>query len=354
MSLRRPAAAAALATLAVACATPPDPAVASSLAWLWQKQQGNGLVTSDVYGVLRRGESLTAAALLASARWPAEARAHEAAIERAFAALAARATGDAPADAPVDYPCYTAAHWLHALVLLQPDGWRDAVAQRVATLRTLQFSSANGWTPADDAFGGFGLGGGPPRAADGDALVTLSTTTAAVEALRAAGVPTDDPAIVAARFFVERCQRFGRPGDDGGFRGAPGPGQLGSKGGVDAAGVPCSYGPATADGLRALLACGHRAESPRVRAAVAWLARHGGDPVPGLRPEFEPSLRLYHAAALALAATTAAPPPADLVARARERVREGVQPDGSFRGFGDAMKEDDPVVATVLALTALR
>ena len=37
------------------------------------------------------------------------------------------------------------------------------------------------------------------------------------EGYKLAGVPPDDPMLVLARGFIERCQNFGAPGDDGGF-----------------------------------------------------------------------------------------------------------------------------------------
>jgi len=74
--------------------------------------------------------------------------------------------------------------------------------------------------------------------------------------------------------------------------------------------------------------------------------------VPGLLPEFEPSLRLYWAAAVVQTARVlgrplTVAPPASLFAFAQSRQR----PDGSCLGLATAMKEDDPVVATTLALT---
>lgn len=66
--------------------------------------------------------------------------------------------------------------------------------------------------------------------------------------------------------------------------------------GFDAGNVPRSYGTATIDGARALLALGD-AVSPRVAAALRWLAKRGVEFVPGLDDEvgraIEPSLRLY-------------------------------------------------------------
>lgn len=119
-------------------------------------------------------------------------------------------------------------------------------------------------------------------------------------------------------------------------------------------GCPRSYGTATADGVRALLECGHDPASDRVRAAFGWLDRHAVNTVPGLLPEFEPSLRLYWAAALTLTNRALGRPiSAHLPAALRKLVVSCQRADGSFLGLAGAMKEDDPVVATTLALTVL-
>ena len=178
------------------------------------------------------------------------------------------------------------------------------------------------------------------------AVIDFDALAAHLEALAAAGVGGEDAAIADARTFVARCQAV--PGD-GGFCGAPGGGLLGGKGGRDETGRARSYGTATADGVRALLACGHATSSSRVQAALSWLAQCSTDAVPGLLPEFEASLRFYWAAALARMERTlghSVSGPSTLRAFVLSRQRE----DGSFIGLAGAMKEDDPIVATVLAL----
>ena len=127
-----------------------------------------------------------------------------------------------------------------------------------------------------------------------------------------------------------------------------------------------SYGSATADGLRALLACGLPADHPRVVAARAWLERQfAADVHPGAFPQDRAVFRdgcFYYwcwSAATTLAALgidslhTATGPidwrrslASELVARQAD--------DGSWRNTHGAGREDDPLVATPLALAALR
>src|SRR5207244_1816778 len=70
------------------------------------------------------------------------------------------------------------------------------------------------WKPTDRAYGGWGYSLVPPRKpAPGEpssplAEPNMSATRFAVEALRAAGSPADDPAIRAALAFIDRCQNF--------------------------------------------------------------------------------------------------------------------------------------------------
>lgn len=311
-----------------------------ALFWLWRQQEADGLLRADSHARLRRGESVTAAALLATSFCGEEhQRPHRAKIVTALNAL----VNGSERDAAVDYPSYTTACLLEAVVRLRPAGWQALARGLLDRLRTLQLSPGNDWRPDQPAFGGFGLGDGPPRDPEAASLVTLSTTVAAVAAARAAGVPAADPLVKHALLFVERCQNFG-PGD-GGFFGAPTDEWRGGKGGRDQAGRKRSYGTATADGLRGLLLC--EATKPRIDAARRWLDENLQPEVPGLLSDFEPSLRLYWTAALATTEVRARwlEDQAWLEARQRE--------DGAFVGFAGAMKEDEPVVATILMIRAL-
>ena len=122
-------------------------------------------------------------------------------------------------------------------------------------------------------YGGWGYVHGPPRkpaagqTADPAALPNLSATAFGLEALRAAGRPGDDPAFGRTMHFVCNCHNFvddsaGRDPafDDGGGFFVLGdlPRNKAGVAGTDRRGRErfASYGSTTADGLRALLACG--------------------------------------------------------------------------------------------------
>src|SRR5436305_14933944 len=113
----------------------------------------------------------------------------------------------------------------------------------------------------------------------------LSATVFALEGLHAAGVSGSDPAVKHALGFVRRCQNFRESArdpklDDGGFffiqddseRNKAGLATPTDKAPAKSALRVRSYGPATADGLRCLLAGGLANDDPRVIAARGWLS----------------------------------------------------------------------------------
>jgi hypothetical protein len=126
-----------------------------------------------------------------------------------------------------------------------------------------------------------------------------------------------------------------------------------------------SYASATADGLRALLACGLAHDDERVVGARAWLERrfdperNAGDIPPERATEREASC--YYAAwsaAHAFARLDAAQQgcSAGRAGWARQLASALLarqRADGSFAGDAGILLEDDPLVATPLALGAL-
>jgi hypothetical protein len=306
--------------------------------------------------------------LLAAALLPERFRApHGDGIARAFAFLAKGTSADGAiglGGLVVDYPTYTSAHYLHALCLLQPPGWRQLADVQVAHLRELQLGKAQGWEPGDFAYGAFGFGVRSEPKPLGAELVNLPLVTSVIEAARAAGVGPGDPLLADALRFVERCQRFrceADPEGDGGFFFTPEPefrrSKAGDETGRDGVARGRSYGTTTCDGIRALRACGTPEQGQRLQAACSWLARHlRFDRVPGLplevAPPVEPAVRLYWWASLARTLAQLHRPD-DWRARIFRELTTRQRNDGAFVGLSDRMKEDDPIVATSLALFAL-
>jgi hypothetical protein len=261
-----------------------------------------------------------------------------------------RADRDAPR-----YPVYSIAAGIIVLNLPRNQRHRATRDALVAALRERQLVEARGWKPDDPAHGSWsyfdGLPDRPPGPLPEELSSTLpgnlSATLFAVGALFLAGVPATDPAMVAARGFVGRCRAA-----DGGFFFSP------SIPDANKAGPGRSYGSMTADGARALLRLGAKADDPEVIAARTWLEqrfdpeRNPGDFV--AVNEVRRASSYYYwtwSAAHAMrdlgvpAARWAEPLARALLARQRA--------DGSWSNPATEMREDEPVVATSIAAAAL-
>lgn len=344
-------------------------------AFLAMRQAADGGWRSDTYGNFRGGDALTPLALIAldTTTHPGP----HAAGCRFLANLAA----DPERIDRLEYPVYTAAFAVQ--VCLRDEASRGSAIRWADVLRGQQLAAGLGWAADDPEFGGWGYATVEPRKPRPGAVrlptldPNLSATTLAVTALRTGGARVDDPALRAALTFLERCQNVPRADaaadpafDDGGFCfdiGVADRSKAGSAG-VDRHGRMRlrSYGSATADGLRALLACGLPADHPRVAAARAWLERQfAADTHPGAFPRDRHVFRdgcFYYwcwSVATTLEAlgvdhlhTTAGP--LDWRRALAEALVERQADDGSWRSVHGAVREDDPLVATPLALATLR
>jgi hypothetical protein len=199
--------------------------------------------------------------------------------------------------------------------------------------------------------------GGEIRTPPETGHVDLSMTRYVVEALRAAGVVASDPALVAVRLFVERCQNFDpqHPNDtDGGFFFSTTEFDT-NKAGHDGNRFR-SYGTTTADGILALLATGSAPDEPRLAAARRWLvSRHKDMYVPGFRGEayqrWPRGLGFYYAAASAQAFRAVQSDPGTGVSEDLKRTQRA---DGSWANPENLVKEDDPLIATAFGIGALK
>ena len=108
-------------------------------------------------------------------------------------------------DSAADYPNYATSLAISAMVKSRSTGYAKAIEPMVAQLRAQQFSEANGWKPQDAPYGGWGMGGSirrPPEAGH----VDLSMTRYALEALRLSGVQASDAVMTRALAYLERSQ----------------------------------------------------------------------------------------------------------------------------------------------------
>jgi squalene-hopene/tetraprenyl-beta-curcumene cyclase len=108
-------------------------------------------------------------------------------------------------DSAADYPNYATALAVCAAVKTKRLGYDKMIEPMVAQLRSQQFSEANGWTLEQAPYGGWGMGGPihhPPETGH----VDLSMTRHVLEALQLSGVAPSDPAITRALVYLQRSQ----------------------------------------------------------------------------------------------------------------------------------------------------
>ena len=377
--------AAPLALLLVACA-PREPSLAEradaaqarGAAFLVASQGEDGAWRSTTYGFLRGGWALTAACTKALVFAPADPAA-AAAAERGLAFLAGAVGDDGEVDGErlgLAYPVYTASLAVIAFAAVERLEPGRFAAPRAAWQRLLerhQLGPELGWEEDDAAFGGWSYAATPPwKGAPSPFEADLSSTLFALGALRLAGVPADDARIRRALRFVERCQNLPLAGeapdparDDGGFFLSPSVALQDKAGGVRVTSLrlrAASYGTASADGLRALLRCGVARDDPRVVAAERWLAGRwdparvpaaGDDARPG---ELEAAWTYWSwssAHALVEAGRFTLDDGRDWGRELSLELLARQRPDGAWSNPHTLLKEDDPLVATPMALAAL-
>lgn len=331
-----------------------DVAMRRGSEFLVTRQRPDGGWYSRTYAALRDGWSESPLVTLALRMSPQEGSV-PGAYRRGVAFTAGMAPNGTVRRAPeVGYPLH--AYAIGALVLGAPDNkprYPREHAALVAAVRDLQLDAAHGWSESDVSFGGWGYAFDAHRKPDGGSgelpTANLSATVLAVGALALAGVPVDDPALIRARAFVERCQNA-----DGGMVFSPA--ELGAnKAGSDAKG-PRSYGSMTADGLRALFRLARPVTDPKLAAAIAFLEnRFDATRNPGAFPAGDEVRRESSYYYWTWSAAHAARHLGKRVwAEALvEELLKRQQLDGSWRNPATEMREDDPLVATPFALAAL-
>ncbi|MBI4564288.1 MAG: terpene cyclase/mutase family protein [Planctomycetes bacterium] len=327
--------------------------------YLAQRQQPDGAWRGEEVAVLRPGPAMTGLVLVALARMPPDIRdRHAASIERGLRCLKAQVDAEGRVgllpDA-ADYPNYATALAILALARLDAGGARPLIERMAGSLASAQLDEEEGWNPSDPEYGGWAFGGKPRPKPDAFRL-DLSVTRFVLEALAQAGVAKENPLWARARVFVERCQNYDRdPRDDGGFFFTPLPSQ--NKAGVVETGPNAefrlSYGTATADGLICLRLTG--ASSERIEAATRWLdERFATNCCPGFEPRHQPpwheGLRGYWLAAVARAMASERPAWRDRIVHALASTQ---RTDGLWVNASPLMRENDPLLATALAVLAV-
>jgi squalene-hopene/tetraprenyl-beta-curcumene cyclase len=269
--------------------------------------------------------------------------------------LSKRGTIASP-DGSLDFPTYASALWLSGrsrLNLKMPEAERKKV---IDYLIGAQVAEPRGFAPDSPSYGGWDFLG-PGDAQSITTGTNVSVTCYVAEALGESGVGSQESVIQRALTYVHRCQQ-----PDGGFAFTCEPMSLNNKAAYadDNLKEPRSYGTATCDGIRALLACGTKPDDERIIRAVTWLAKRPSlEAVPGfegLPPEagWQRGLRHYYYASLARVLPLF--PAADVDARREALAKHliGLQEaSGRWVNESDRMRENDPLIATSLAVVAL-
>src|SRR5262245_53931306 len=229
-----------------------------------------------------------------------------------------------------------------------------------AYLKKLQYDD-----PANDGLKMGGLSYG-----DKKGRPDMSNTQFFVDAMIAAGVPKDDPALKRALKFISRCQNFAdkekgndqewatkaTKADEGGFTYVPDPDDNPH---ATADGGLRSLGAMTYAGLKSFLYAGVDKKDPRVQGAVKWIRRkYTLDENPGMKQAG--LFYYYHTFAKAMEAL-GEEPFKDAKGKEHhwrkelfEALKKRQNKDGSWLNKGDKQfGEADPNLATAFALLGL-
>lgn len=368
-----------------------DSALTRANRFLLDRQSKDGAWRSNTYGAFKNGPELTPLVMHTIYYMPQQVPAARAAWQKGLAYLASFADGEGRLREPpggLTYPVYTSSLAVRAFAYAPSDrpyltGAREAWLRYLMSFR---LGADLGWRPGDTEAGGWGYALRPPRKpASGEFRQpfndsNLSATLFALGALGRGGIPIDsaeDRRLVAEILaFVKRCQNFpDDPAtadsrfDDGGFFMCPTNPVQNKAGpaGVDGAGHSRfrSYGSTTADGLRALLRLGLPSTHPRVRAAKAWLEQrftvttNPGDFV-AENEELRDAVYYYYVwslthAMMHLGGRTIETPhgTVDWAEALSDELLRRQNQDGSWTNRFTAAQEDDPLLSTSFAGTAL-
>lgn len=372
-------------TLMNGCNPTVDPAQTLRRAadYLWGQQSSDGAWRSRQYAMLRSGQAYTPFVLNALLRLPAELlRGRQQQIERGleFIRRSINADGCIGLGDPdiTEYPNYATSYGLRCLAKAGTPTDQPLIANTIAYLQRQQLTEQRGFDSAHLAYGAWGFGS-PTLPEGSPGHVDLSHHRMVLQAMRESGVG-DQAMYDNATAFLRLLQKHPseqrqQPNDrldeqavgkvryDGGFYFSPI--VLGANKGLQepADAKHCatfrSYATATCDGALALVAAGVPLTDERIGGVRNWLITHPVLDRPEGIPEGDPepwhlALHYYHLAgrcqayrALGIAGDW--PQQAAAIYAAEQ------QEDGSFSNRHSVlMKEDDPILATALAVVGCR
>ncbi|MCS6851983.1 MAG: terpene cyclase/mutase family protein [Gemmataceae bacterium] len=241
------------------------------------------------------------------------------------------------------------------------DKYRKVVGDAAAFLKKLQWDEDENISRNHDFFGGAGY--------DSKSRPDLSNTQMFLDALKAAGVPPDDPAFKRALVFVSRCQNFQSEHNDQPWAGKINDGSFiysAAGGGQTKAEMPdgslVGYGSMTYAGIKSMIYCGVGKDDPRIKKGIEWIRKNYTlDANPGMPSAMSQHglYYYYHTMAKCLDAlgmdtiTDAAGNVHDWRADLTAALVKRQRPDGSWVNDKDRWMEGDPNLVTGYALMAL-
>jgi squalene-hopene/tetraprenyl-beta-curcumene cyclase len=252
-----------------------------------------------------------------------------------------------------------------ALVAADRDSYRSVIGNATKFLKKLQWDDGEEKSKESDFYGGAGY--------DSQSRPDLSNTQFFIDALAAAGIGKDDPALQKALIFVSRCQNSGKELNDQPWAEQIKDGSFvysSAKGGAtkvnDDKRAPADalpgYGSMTYAGIKSMIYCGVEKNDPRIKKAWEWIQKNytleKNPGMPDIRAEWG-LYYYYHTMAKCLhvmgvdEVVDAKGNKHDWRAEITAALAKRQKPDGSFVNERDKWMEGDPNIVTGYALMAL-
>ncbi|HEV3237804.1 MAG TPA: prenyltransferase/squalene oxidase repeat-containing protein [Gemmataceae bacterium] len=230
----------------------------------WSKDKNPGVTGIVVTGLLETGK--------VNAREPFVAKG----LKYIESLINPKAGHIAGKDPKVQLQNYVTSVNVMALVAADRESYKQVIGDAVKFLKKLQWDEEEGKNPSDDYYGGAGY--------DSQSRPDLSNTQFFLDALKAAGVPKDDPALKKAMIFVSRCQNLkgetndqpwaGRVNDGSFIYSAANGGQTKVADNLPPDAPIPGYGSMTYAGIKSLIYCGASKDDPRIKKAYEWIQKN--------------------------------------------------------------------------------
>ena len=342
--------------------------------YLLSKQSPDGSWRSEVYGLLKSGQSLTPFILNAYLDSPIEkSKKHDEKIKKAIEFLRKKNNkgihGKHDPDF-LDYPNYSTSYALQCFLKFGSEQDQKNIEQSIVYLQNQQFSENVGFPPQSAPYGGWGFGINQKPSIG--SFVDLAHTRRVLESLSNAASIT--PKIrKRSIIFLNRLQKRKSSlddsliwekdiGYDGGFFSSPtiayankGRSKFDKSSGRE---YYQSYATATCDGILSMIALGYDPNSTELKDAKEWLLQNQNLELPAGVPLDDPapwaqSMKLYNLMVLSETYSKL-----EIQGNWRKEIIHLLakiqRADGSFiNNKGGLMKEDDPLLSTTYAIIAL-